>query len=128
VSETARVRAPVLVVDDEPDMRTSYERLLGRLGYHVVQAGSRDHALSVVRAEPLVLLVSDLRLPDGSGLDVVAAARAMPSPVPSIVVTGFLSRQSRRAALDAGARGFLAKPFSATDFTALVSEVLAGGR
>jgi two-component system response regulator PilR (NtrC family) len=128
VNETARVRAPILVVDDEPDMRTSYERLLGRLGYRVVQAGSRGQALSVIRAEPLALLVSDLRLKDGSGLDVVAAARAMPAPVPAIVVTGFLSPQSRRAALDAGAAGFLAKPFAAADFNALVAEVLAGPR
>ncbi len=128
MSETARLPGPILVVDDEPDMRTSYERLLGRLGYRVVQAGSRGQALSVIEAEPLVLLVSDLRLTDGSGLDVVAAARAMPAPVPSIVVTGFLSRQSRQAALDAGATAFLAKPFAATDFTALVSEVLASAR
>ena len=128
VREHSHVRGRILVVDDEPDMRTSYERLLGRLGYRVVQAESRREALSVIRAEPLVLLVSDLRLKDGSGLEVVAAARAMPAPVPSIVVTGFLSPQSRRAALDAGAAGFLAKPFAAADFTALVAEVLAASR
>jgi DNA-binding NarL/FixJ family response regulator len=52
----------------------------------------------------------------------------MPAPVPAIVVTGFLSPQSRRAALDAGAAGFLAKPFAAADFNALVAEVLAGPR
>ena len=118
----------VLVVDDELDMRTSYERLLRRLGCRVIHADSRAAGLAAVQAEPLVLVVSDLRLGDGSGLDVIAAARAKPARVPSIVVTGFLSPESRRAALEAGASGFLAKPFAARDFTALVAQVLDGAR
>ena len=117
---------PVLVLDDEADMRVSYERLLRRLGYGVIQAGSRRDGLIVVQREPLSMLVSDIRLRDGSGLDVVAAARAAPVPVPAIVVTGFLSPQSERAALESGAAGFLVKPFTATDFTTLVGRVLGG--
>jgi len=116
--------APVLVVDDEADMRISYDRLLRRLGYRVIQSESRDHGLAIIRAEPLALVVSDLKLRDGSGLDVVAAARAAPTRVPSLVVTGFLSPRSRIAALEAGASGFLAKPFAARDFTALVRQVI----
>jgi two-component system, NtrC family, response regulator PilR len=119
---------PVLVVDDEADMRTSYERLLKRLGYRVVQVGTRLDGLAVVHAEPLILVVSDLRLSDGSGLDVVAAAYRAATRVPSIVVTGAPSAQNRRAALEAGAAGFLAKPFSARDFTALVGQVTFSSR
>lgn len=119
---------PVLVVDDEPDMRISYDRLLRRLGYRVIQSGSRDQGLAVIRAELLALVISDLRLGDGSGLDLVAAARAAPGSVPSIVVTGFLSPLSRSAALEAGASGFLAKPFAARDFSALVHQVIDGAR
>jgi DNA-binding NtrC family response regulator len=121
-----RAAGSVLVVDDESDMRTSYERLLRRMGYRVVQAATRRQGLAVVEAEPLVLVVSDLRLGDGSGLDVVAAAQTAPVPVPSIVITGFLSAESRRAAMEAGAAGFLAKPFVAGDFTALVGQVIGG--
>ena len=119
-----RAAASVLVVDDESDMRTSYERLLRRLGYRVVQAATRRQGQAVVEAEPLALVVSDLRLSDGSGLDVVTAAHTAPMPVPSIVITGFLSADSRRVALEAGAAGFLAKPFAAGDFTALVGQVV----
>jgi two-component system response regulator PilR (NtrC family) len=117
-----------LVVDDEPDMRTSYERFLKRLGYRVVQAGTRRDGLAVIQAEPLVLVVSDLRLRDGSGLDVVAAAYAAPIRVPSIVVTGSPSALNRRAAMEAGAAGFLAKPFSAQEFTGLVGQVIGSPR
>ena len=116
----------MLVVDDEADMRTSYDRLLKRLGYRVIEADSRHDGLALVEAQPLSLVVSDLKLRDGSGLDVVAAARARRIRVPSIVVTGFLSPESRQAAFAAGASGFLAKPFTATDFAALVGQLVGG--
>ena len=109
-------------------MRTSYERLLRRLGYRVVQADTRREGVAVIQAAPLLLVVADLRLRDGSGLDVVSAARRAAIPVPSIVVTGFLSAESRRAALAAGAAGFLAKPFAAQDFTELVGQVIGPSR
>ena len=122
------VRGPVLVLDDEPDMRASYDRLLRRLGYRVIQAESRHEGLALVEALPLLLVISDLKLRDGSGLDVVSAARDRPIRVPSIVVTAFLSPDSRHAAFAAGASGFLAKPFAAADFAALVERVVSAPR
>ncbi len=114
----------VLVVDDEADLRVTYERLLRRQGYRVVCAESRRQGLWLLQGEPLALVVSDLRLPDGDGLDVVRAARASPVPTPAIVVTGFPSAESRQAAMAAGASAFLVKPFSASGLARVVSEVL----
>jgi two-component system response regulator PilR (NtrC family) len=112
---------PILVVDDEPDLVATYERLLRRLGYRVITAGTRVGGLAALGHEPLRLVISDLRLPDGDGLDVVrAAGRTTPQPTPAIVVTGFGSETSRAAALAAGAVGYLAKPFATTEFLALV--------
>jgi len=114
----------VLVVDDEADLRVTYERLLRRQGYRVVCADSRRQGLSVLSSEPVALVVSDLRLSDGDGLDVVRAARTSPVPTPAIVVTGFPSAESRQAAMDAGASVFVVKPFTASDLARVVSEVL----
>src|SRR5215467_12361625 len=109
----------ILVVDDEPDLVATYKRLLQRKGYRVVSAGSCRDGLMVVEREPLSLVLTDLRLLDGDGLDVVRAARrTIPSPTPALVVTGFASDVGRSAALAAGAAGYLAKPFGAA---ALVS-------
>jgi CheY-like chemotaxis protein len=66
----------ILVVDDETDLLATYERLLRRHGYAVVPAASREAGLSAVRSGRPALVVTDLRLPDGDGLDVVHAARA----------------------------------------------------
>lgn len=112
-----------LVVEDETDLAVSYERLLRRHGYRVTCAGSRAAALSVIAAEPLGLVIADLRLPDGDGLDIVRAARALPNPPPVLVATVFASRTIRQAALAAGAGAFLAKPFDAETFSRLVDHL-----
>ena len=115
---------PILVVDDEADFVANYQRLLRRRGYRVVSAGSRRDGLGIVEREPLALVITDLRLPDGDGLELVRAARRLPTPTPSIVVTGFASEASRMTALAAGASGYLAKPFAAASFISLVEKML----
>jgi DNA-binding response OmpR family regulator len=119
---------PILVVDDEADLVTTYERLLRRQGYRVLSAGTCRAGLAVIEAEPLGLVIADLRLPDGDGLDVVRAARALRMPPPVLVATGLASRTARQAALAAGASAFLAKPFATGVFCRLVDELLLGGR
>ena len=118
---------PILVVDDEVDLVASYERLLRRKGFQIVSAGSRGEGLTLVACEPLALVITDLRLPDGDGLDLVRAARRLPTPTPSMVVTGFASEASRTASMAAGASAFLAKPFAAASFTSLVERALRDG-
>ena len=114
----------VLVVDDEADFLATYDRLLRRQGYRTVTASSRQAALAALDGDPIALIIADLRLPDGDGLDVVRAARARLRPPPVIVVTGFASAQSRREALAAGATAYLAKPFSTSALTSLIRETL----
>ena len=112
--------ARVLVVDDEADFLATYERLLRRQGYEVIAVSSRAAALDAVAHEHPTLVISDLRLGDGDGLDVVRAARAGQHPLPVIVVTGYASEELRRAALAAGAAAFFAKPFLASALLASV--------
>ena len=115
----------VLVVDDEPDLRITYERLLRREGYRVATAGSRREGLHLVVADPPRLVISDLRLPDGDGIEIVRAARALTPPVPVIVVTAFASSTTREAALASGASAILAKPFAASELLRLIHAELA---
>jgi two-component system response regulator PilR (NtrC family) len=109
----------VLVVDDERDFLATYDRLLRRQGYEVVMATSRAGGLAAMDRHPH-LVISDLRLPDGDGLDVVRAARRVADPPAVIVVTGYPSGETRRAVLAAGATMFLAKPFVAATLLAAV--------
>jgi DNA-binding response OmpR family regulator len=117
------VSPTILVVDDEPDLATTCERLLRRRGWHVVTAGSREAALAALtRAPRPVLAIVDRQLPDGDGLDILRAALAITTPV--IMVTGYGSATTRRLALGEGASGFLAKPYSASDLLELVRGIV----
>jgi DNA-binding response OmpR family regulator len=120
------MRRRVLVVDDEADFLATYERLLRRQGYDVLTAKSRAAGLAALAGEPLHLVISDLRLPDGDGLDVVRAARDAREPAPVLVVTGYPSDETRRAALAAGATTLLAKPFAAAVLLAAIRSIVDG--
>jgi len=115
---------PILVVDDELDLVVTYERLLLRQGCRMVPAGTCQAALMALKSQLFSLVIADLRLPDGDGLEVVRAARALPTPPPVLVATGLASRAKRDVALAAGAAAFLAKPFAADAFGRMVRELL----
>jgi DNA-binding response OmpR family regulator len=119
----------VLVIEDEADFLATYERLLGRQGYEVITATSRAGGLAAVRAATgehrLDLVICDLRLSDGDGLDVVRAARGTADPPSVIVITGYPSEETRRAATAAGATAFFAKPFAAAALLAAVRSSLS---
>ena len=114
----------ILVVEDEADMAATYERLLRRAGYRVVTAGSRADGLQLLKSVRPKLVILDLRLPDGDGLDVLRAACTLDPPPPVIIITAFASRAEREAALKSGACAFLAKPFGVAEFSSLVEDLL----
>jgi len=115
----------VLVVDDEADLLITYERLLRRWGYRVTTVASVAAGLVALERDCPDLVISDLRLPDGDGFQLVRAARTAPRPPPVIIVTGVPSEDRRRAAVTAGAAAFLAKPFKTSTLLELVQSALA---
>jgi DNA-binding response OmpR family regulator len=118
----------ILVVDDERDLAATCERLLNRRGWRVVITGTRQGALTALAGDlrPALAIV-DRQLPDGDGLEILRVAVAAGTPV--IMVTGYGSAATRRLALEEGAAGFLAKPFSSQDLLELIRTIAgeAGG-
>lgn len=114
----------LLVVDDEPDFLSTYRRLLGRDGIAVVTAATRAEALRALDAGRFDAVVTDLRLPDGTGLDIVRAACGDGRYTPVIVVSGIPDRHTRQDALAAGAVAFFAKPFDAAALAARVRDLV----
>ena len=114
----------ILVVEDEPDMAATYERLLRRAGHRVVRATSRAEGMRLLESMRPRLVISDLRLPDGDGLDIIRAAQKLDLPPAVIAITAFSSADTRKAAFDAGASAFLAKPFSIAEFSSLVEGLI----
>jgi len=113
----------ILIVENEADMVATYERLLRRAGHRVVTAGSRAAGLQLLASVRPKLVISDLRLPDGDGLDILRAATILEPAPPVIIVTAFATRAARAAARELGARAFLAKPFAVAEFSRLVEDL-----
>jgi len=106
------MRAPhILIVDDEPDIRSMLMIFLSRLGYTIDVAGSGNEALRCLSAQTPDLAVVDINLPDCSGFDLCQPIKAGGS-TPVLLISGnaTMDEDERRAA--SGAERFLAKPFA----------------
>ncbi|MEM9067798.1 MAG: sigma-54 dependent transcriptional regulator [Myxococcota bacterium] len=102
----------VLVCDDEASLREMLRILLSRQGHQVeVAKGTQDAIAALQRADPFDAVITDLLMPGGSGLDVLAAARKRSESTQVIVITAFTSTQRAVEAMRQGAYDFLEKPF-----------------
>jgi two-component system response regulator PilR (NtrC family) len=116
----------VLVVDDEPGLRTMLEILLSREGYGVVTAPSYAVALEAITQspQPFPVILTDLVMPEGSGLDVLAAAKQRAPATEVILLTAHNSVENAIGAMSAGAFNFVTKPFEPAALAALVRKAI----
>jgi DNA-binding NtrC family response regulator len=115
--------ARILVVDDDPRLRDSLRRALSRLEHEVLEAGTIDEALQAL-ATPVDLLVTDIRLGTGSGLDLIARARRDQLAQRIVAMTGFGSITVAVDAMRLGADDFIEKPFRLDAVSARLTRVL----
>jgi DNA-binding NtrC family response regulator len=101
----------LLIVEDDGGLRSSLERSLSRRGLDVVTASTVAEARQIIGARSIDLVLLDLRLPDGPGLDVLLAVRDVDDRIPVIVMTAFPEVQAAVRAMKEGARDFIVKPF-----------------
>src|SRR5213592_4686558 len=116
--------AQVLVVDDEPDLRTLYELTLLREGYRVDAAASLAEAWQQLDAKKFDAVITDMRLPDGQGLELLNRMAAQQRPERCIVMTAYGSAENAVEALKAGAFDYLTKPVDLKQFRAVVASAI----
>ena len=114
----------LLVVDDEPDLRTLYELTLLREGYDIETAGTVQDALLHLKDRTYSAVISDMRLPDGTGLDVLRWLEESGRREKAIVITAYGSAENAVEALKAGAYDYLTKPVDLKQFRAVVASAL----
>jgi len=115
---TATVDAPVdrrapriLVVDDERSIRELLAIVLRREGYDVILAENGKSAIATLEREPVDILISDIKMPDLSGVDVLRAAKRIDQDILGIMITAFASTETAVEAMRLGACDYLSKPF-----------------
>jgi two-component system response regulator PilR (NtrC family) len=120
------IAAPqVLVVDDEPDLRTLYELTLLREGYRVDAAGSLAEAWEHLQGKRFDAVITDMRLPDGLGLELLRRMLAEQRPERCIVMTAYGSAENAVEALKAGAFDYLTKPVDLKQFRSVVASAIS---
>ncbi|HEV7442818.1 MAG TPA: response regulator [Steroidobacteraceae bacterium] len=113
----------ILAVEDEPDIRRILRALLEGDQYRFIEAETAERGEIEARSHKPDLLLVDLGLPDGNGIDLIRRIRAW-SPVPIIVLSARTMEDQKIAALDAGADDYVTKPFSTPELLARVRAAL----
>ncbi|RMS61372.1 hypothetical protein ALP65_04276, partial [Pseudomonas aeruginosa] len=125
LTEAARMsRQKALIVDDEPDIRELLEITLGRMKLDTRSARNVKEARELLAREPFDLCLTDMRLPDGSGLDLVQYIQQRHPQTPVAMITAYGSLDTAIQALKAGAFDFLTKPVDLGRLRELVATAL----
>ncbi len=124
-------QAHILVIDDEPDLRTLYELTLLREGYRVEAAADLAQARVQLQERRFDAVITDMRLPDGLGLELLREMVSQQRPERCVVITAHGSAENAVEALKAGAFDYLTKPVDLKQFRSVVASAiqtpLAGG-
>jgi len=114
----------VLIVDDEPIVRDSLRDWLTSNGYHVVTSTSGEEALGKIKEQDFQLLILDIRLKRGNGIDLLEEAKTHNPNVKAIIITAYPSVETIEKATKLGVVNYLTKPFELDDLDKSLQEIL----
>ena len=120
--------ARILIVDDQEMLRDSLAATLAREGHEVVAAGDGAAALSRLESTRIDLLLTDLRMPKMSGIELLAEAKKRRPDLPIVLMTAFATVQTAVEAMKLGAYDYIQKPFEADELKLLVERTLEHSR
>jgi DNA-binding response OmpR family regulator len=111
----------ILLVEDHGDTRTTLVSLLSHCGHTVITAETKAEALELLNCARVHVLLCDLGLPDGEGLDVVVGAKSLNPDIKAIALTARDSDDDYRVGFDAGCDHYLTKPFDFGELRSLIN-------
>src|SRR5437660_493967 len=121
-------RAHVLHVDDDPDIRLLISASLREFGYVVATAGTNAEALELAKQYKFDLCILDVRLPDGSGIELCQEIHHLQPDVPVLYYSAYASDEEQEAALSVCGNAYLKKPVSAKKLEETIAELLESKR
>jgi DNA-binding NtrC family response regulator len=115
-----------LIVDDDIDLRSVLTDYIAQMGVSVRMAGTVAEAIRIIKAEaiPFDLILTDLKLPGGSGMDVLKAAHDIDPGILVTIITGYATMETAIDAMRHGAHNYIAKPFSLNEIGVQVRNMI----
>jgi two-component system response regulator PilR (NtrC family) len=120
--------ARILIIDDEPDLRTLYELTLLRQGYRVESAGNLQQAREILKEFHFDAVITDMRLPDGLGLELLRDLASQQRSERCVVITAHGSAENAVESLKAGAFDYLTKPVDLKQFRSVIASAVQGAQ
>lgn len=117
--------ATVLLADDEDTLRQNLARVLEEEGFDVIACRDGDEAFEALKSQPVDALVTDLRMPGISGMELISRARELVPDVPIIVITAFGEVETAVEAMKNGARDYICKPLMIEELILKLNQLLA---
>jgi DNA-binding NtrC family response regulator len=118
----------ILVIDDDDQLRRSFEKLLTEEGYQVLSAASAEAGLQTVADQCPDLVIMDIRLPGISGLEAFERMHASEPKLPVIIMTAYGTTETAIKATRMGAFDYILKPFDIPDMLTTIGKALNAGR
>ncbi|MFL2715527.1 MAG: response regulator [Gammaproteobacteria bacterium] len=120
----------ILIVEDEPDIRKNLKYNISREGFDVITAGSLSESEEIVNSNSISLVILDLMLPDGSGLDLCKKfkSNSKTESIPIIILTAKDDEVDRVVGFELGADDYVTKPFSVRELILRIKAVLKRGQ
>ena len=118
----------ILIIDDDDQLRRSFERLLTEEGYTILSAPSGEAGLKLLRSQVPDLVILDMRLPGMNGFDTFKAIHDMESKLPVIIMTAYGTTETAIEATKMGAFDYILKPFDIPDMLSEIGQALEASR
>jgi nitrogen regulation protein NR(I) len=120
--------ATILIIDDDDQLRKSFQRLLSEEGYRAESAASGEAGLEVIKDHLPDLVIADIRLPGMNGLKTFQAIHRVEPKLPVIIMTAYGTTETAIEATKMGAFDYILKPFEIPDMLAVIKQALEAGR
>ena len=120
-----KAKPRILHVDDDPDVRLLMAGSLQEFGYDVLTAGTVNEALQLAKETAFDLCILDVRLPDGTGIELCQQLRGLQPNVPIVYYTAYADDHSQQEALSVCGDAYLRKPASFTEWEKTIRDLLA---
>ena len=117
-------RVKTLAVDDDAEVLRTIKRILERRGHEVFAFESARSALEHLKAEPVDLILTDLKMPEMDGIQFLSRAKALRPNVPVILITGFATIETAVSAIKWGAFDYVRKPFEVKKIYEVIERAL----
>ncbi len=117
----------ILIVDDEQNVSQLLKKVLSKQGYITYAASSASEALGIIHAHPINIVITDIKMPDMNGIELLKAIKALDTSIAVILITAFATLETAVEALKMGARDYIIKPFNLEEIYLSISRIVGDG-